>query len=164
VTPRVRREALLLQELPEETLVYDQHSHRAHCLNATAAEVFRLADGSRTLEELAAELGRRLGSSEPELVLAALDELQRADLLEDAPALPRPGSGARSRRAALKRLGLGALVPTVISLLAPTPAEALSTCVVDCTGQPFGTACSPPLVGDCSLDSSGICDGAGNCV
>jgi hypothetical protein len=161
VTPRVRSEALLLQELPDETLVYDQRAHRAHCLNRIAAEVFRLADGSRSVPELAEALGEKVGSREPELVWAALDELGRADLLEQAPA---QAVAPRSRRAALRRLGLGALLPTVISVLAPTPAEALATCVEDCTGQAFGTPCSPTIVGDCAIDASGICDGAGSCL
>jgi hypothetical protein len=159
VTPRVRSQALLLQELPDETLIYDQRSHRAHCLNATAAEVFRLADGSRSVPELSRLLGEKLGCQEPDLVWAALEELGRAELLEESPPPPR---AVASRRAALKRLGLGALLPTVISVLAPTPAEALATCVDDCTGQPFGTPCS--LLSDCAVDASGLCDGIGNCV
>lgn len=153
MTPRVRREGLVLQRVEGETLVYDQHAHKAHCLNATAARVFELADGTRSVPELAQALGERLGCDAPELVWAALAELDRAGLLEEA--LEVEAAVRRSRRAALKRLGLGALLPTVISLLAPTPAEALATCVNDCTGQPDFTTCSP--IGDCSIDSSGTC-------
>ena len=155
MTPRVRQEALLLQELPGEILVYDQRDHRAHCLNSTAAEVFRLADGTRSVAELARALGESVGSDEEELVWAALVELDRAGLLEESPGGAAAG-GARSRRAALERLGLGALLPTVISVLAPTPAEALGTCVLDCTGQPVFTPCA--------LDAFDCDNGIGSCV
>jgi len=158
MTPRVRRDALLVQELEGETLIYDQRAHRAHCLNGTAAEVFRLADGSRSVPEVAAALGERLGCAEPDLVWAALEELGRADLLEQ---LPAAVVGRRTRRAALKRLGLGLLVPTVISVLAPSPAEALATCVDDCTSQPDFTVCSP--VGNCTIATNGTCV-SGVCV
>jgi hypothetical protein len=153
VTPRVRQEALLLQELPDETLIYDQRTHAAHCLNGSAAEVFRLADGSRSVDELAEAMGERLGCADPELVWAALAELDRAGLLEESPKPPR-GPGTRSRRAALERLGLGLLVPTVVSVLAPTPAAALATCVTNCTGQADLTPC----------DNGGGCTGINVCI
>ena len=49
--PQSRRSGLLIRELPDELLVYDQEQHRAHCLNRTAALVFRHADGTRTLAD-----------------------------------------------------------------------------------------------------------------
>jgi len=153
VTPRVRREGLLLQEFPEETLVYDQRAGKAHCLNGTAAAVFRLADGTRSVPELAEALGERLGCDAPELAWAGLSELARAGLLEAAP--EAPAASARSRREALERLGLGALLPTVVSVLAPTPAEALGTCVLDCSGQPDTTPCA--------IDGFDCDNGIGSC-
>src|SRR5690348_5803833 len=58
--PKARQDDLLLEELPAELLVYDQRSHRAHCLNATAAAVFRQADVSRTVAEIARGAGSAL--------------------------------------------------------------------------------------------------------
>ena len=61
--PQSRRSGLLIRELPDELLVYDQEQHRAHCLNRTAALVFRHADGTRTAAELARAAGRRRARS-----------------------------------------------------------------------------------------------------
>jgi hypothetical protein len=43
--PRARAENLTVRVLGDETLVYDQERHKAHCLNATAALVWRHCNG-----------------------------------------------------------------------------------------------------------------------
>jgi hypothetical protein len=130
--PQTRRSGLLLRELADELLVYDQERHQAHCLNRTAALVFRHADGSRTLDELALLLGQGAGR---ELVVQTLAQLDEAGLL-DAPA-------GIDRRDVVRRMGIAAaiLLPAVISIVAPTPAEAAATCVTSCSGQPNNTTC-----------------------
>ncbi len=45
--PRARKEGLLIQELPEEVLVFDLSTAKAHCLNHTAALVWRRCDGKK---------------------------------------------------------------------------------------------------------------------
>ena len=55
--PAVRRSGLVVRELADEPIVYDLDRHQAHCLNRTAAIVFRGADGTRSLDELGALLG-----------------------------------------------------------------------------------------------------------
>ena len=45
--PKARQEGLLVQEVPDEVLVYDTASHKAHCLNRTAAVVWRRATARR---------------------------------------------------------------------------------------------------------------------
>ena len=39
--PAAREARLLVRELAEEVLVYDEEGHRAHCLNRTAALVWK---------------------------------------------------------------------------------------------------------------------------
>lgn len=51
-TPRSRSENIIVQEIGDETLVYDVSSREAHCLNRTAAMVWRACDGTRTKREL----------------------------------------------------------------------------------------------------------------
>jgi hypothetical protein len=121
--PVTRRAGLLIRELPDELLVYDQESHRAHCLNRTAAAVFLHADGTRTTAEIARLLGDE-ASGEP-IVAEALDRLAEAGLVEVG-----PPESALTRRDIVRRVSLGAavLLPTVASILAPTPAEAAATC------------------------------------
>ena len=46
--PRARSDGLVVRHLPGELIVYDLERHAAHCLNETAATIFRHADGRRT--------------------------------------------------------------------------------------------------------------------
>jgi hypothetical protein len=118
---------VVLEELPDELLVYDLKRHRAHCLNRAAAAVFRACDGRRDLAALVAEAQKTLGpDADEELVHAALEELSRARLIEHAPARPV------SRRKVLRAL---ALAPAVLSILAPRAAQAAS-----CGGR--GSSCT----------------------
>jgi hypothetical protein len=138
--PVARRDGLLTRELADELLVYDKDGHRAHCLNRTAAEVFRHADGTRTPADLALLLAPGASPAVGESVVAeALDRLAEAGLLETEAA-----AAGWSRRTAIRRVGLGAavLLPAIASIVAPTPAEAAATCVCDCTGKDNGTPCS----------------------
>ena len=59
--PRVRRAGLIVRELPEEVVVYDRERHQAHCLNPAAALVFQLADGHRSVTQLASLVRETLG-------------------------------------------------------------------------------------------------------
>jgi len=160
--PQTRRSGLLIRELPDELVVYDQEQHRAHCLNRTAALVFRNADGSRSLAELA-----RLPGANAEVVAVALDQLAAAGLLESG-AAEREDAPGMSRREVARRVGLAAavLLPAVVSIVAPTPAEAAATCVTSCAGQPIGTPCTSfganPCTETCTASVGGACsDGGG---
>ena len=142
--PAVRRSGLVVRELPDEVIVYDLDRHQAHCLNRTAAILFRGADGTRSLDELGALLSGDSERAEREsAVRTALDQLAAAHLLDPGPSSPEPAEGP-SRRSVLRRAGLGAalLLPAVASVLAPTPAEAAATCTTDCMGKPDDTLCN----------------------
>ena len=147
--PETRRSGLLVRELPDEVLVYDLEQHRAHCLNRTAALVFKNADGTRTRAELVRALGP--GASE-EIVALALEELQAAGLLLPLPPEPQAAEG-RSRREGARRVGLAAaiLLPAVITMVAPTPAEASASCTNNCQGKPVGTLCSSFGANPCTV-------------
>ena len=144
--PAAREDELIVQEMGEEVLVYDQRQRRAHCLNRTAALVWRELDGRQTAAEVAARLSREVGATvAPEVVELAVEELRRGGLLSG-------GGGGRgggvSRREMMRRVGLGAAVglPVVASVLAPKAAEAAS-CL------PGGSACTTSA--QCC---SGICN------
>jgi len=161
--PVARRSGLVVRELSGEVLVYDTASHRAHCLNRIAGEVFRHADGTRTVDGIAALVGGdEVGE---EVVRAAFADLAAAGLLEET-----AGTASRglTRREVVRRVGIGAAVflPAVVSVLAPTPAEAAVTCVCNCTGQPPDTPCTTEFADPCfeSCDGAGACgDGGPNC-
>ena len=122
--PRARTQGLVVTELPDELLVYDLERHRAHCLNPTAALVFKHCDGRRSVAQIARILRRELDVDAPadeSLVWLSLDRLERARLLEEREAAP----AAPSRRELVRRVALvAASLPVVATILAPTPAEA----------------------------------------
>ncbi len=162
--PQSRRSGLLIRELPGELLVYDREQHRAHCLNRTAALVFRHADGTRTVADLAHVLGpRAAGPAAEEVVKLALAQLADGGLLEGEPLLVEPAAGL-TRRDVARRVGLAAaiLLPAVATIMAPTPAEAAATCVTDCGGQLPGTPCTGVGANPCP-DVCG-CMAPGPCV
>jgi hypothetical protein len=160
MNPARREEGLVITEVMGEVLVYDLERHRAHCLNAAAAVVFRHCDGTRSVAQIAALLAREMGvPADADHVWLALRTLDRAHLLRHA-GLPAPGRPRLTRRELVRRLGVAAALPIVTSVLAPTPAEAAATCVADCTGQAFGTPCSSTAPANCLC----TCDGAGNCI
>ncbi len=161
--PARRTEGLVVTELMGEVLVYDLERHRAHCLNPAAAVVFKHCDGTRSVEELAALLGRELGGpADPDCVWLALDHLGRARLLRQRVSRPKE-AGRLSRRELARRLGIAVLLPAVTSLVAPTSAEAAASCVNDCTGRPFGTPCYSISPINCSTNGC-CCDGLGACT
>jgi hypothetical protein len=139
--PETRRSGLLIRELPDELLVYDQERHRAHCLNRTAALVFRHADGTRSVADLARAFDPAAGPAEEEVVKLALAQLAAGGLLEGESAVEAPAR--LTRRDLARRVGIAAavLLPAVATIVAPTPAEAAATCVTSCAGQPNGTRC-----------------------
>src|SRR5881296_287170 len=90
--PRQRRDGLVVQKLPEETLVYDLERHKAHCLEAVAAAVWEACDGRRTVEQIAARAAKRIGRPVPEeAAWLALRRLGRARLMEAPVAAPVGG-------------------------------------------------------------------------
>jgi hypothetical protein len=158
--PRVRRQGLLIRELPDELLVYDREEHRAHCLNRTAAIVFRHADGTRSLADLARLLDPGAGTAAEEVVVVALGRLAEAGLLESEVGATTPEADL-TRRDLVRRASLATaiLLPTVASVLAPTPAEAAATCVTSCAGQPNGTRCDVCFAGASCATTTDTCAG-----
>ena len=147
--PKSRSEKLIQRQLDGDLLLYDLDSFKAHSLNPSAALVFELCDGKRSVEELARTVAERLGMDDgAPIVHLALDRLHAAKLLEK-------GSFAAttkviSRRELLKALGAAAsLLPVVSSLLAPTALSAASTIAVGtCTGR-MSPNCGTPLPSKC---------------
>jgi Coenzyme PQQ synthesis protein D (PqqD) len=146
--PRRRGIGLVTEELEGETLLYVEETHRAFCLNAAAAQVWRSIDGERDVESIAAS-----ASLEAPLVQRTLREMGEAGLLDAAPADALPEVDLSRRR--MVRAGLVA-IPLILAITVPRAAEAASACTV---GLPGGPACSPST--PCC---SGLCNQqAGTC-
>ncbi len=128
--PLARKEGLVIQELPDEVLVYDLGRDRAHCLNETAAFVWQRCDGRTSAVEIARSLGQKVNAPVDEKVVwFAIDQLGRNHLMASLPVPPQSVAGL-NRREMVRVLGIAAAVavPVVASIVAPAPAEA-ATCV-----------------------------------
>ncbi len=132
--PRAREDELVVEELQDETLVYDLKRHKARCLNRTAALVWRRCDGRTTVAEVAALLENELKiPADESVVWMALDRLGKAHLLREQVTLP--ADRARySRRAVLRTLGrvagISLVLPVIESIVAPR-AEAQASCITE---------------------------------
>ncbi|MEP6719059.1 MAG: PqqD family protein [bacterium] len=135
VTPVARTASLIVKEVDGETLVYDLKTDEAHCLNETAARVWKNCDGRKSVSDISEVLSAESNTSvKDEVVWLALDQLEKFKLLKDAPARPAVLAGM-TRRQMVARLGLAAIaIPSIISLVAPTAsAQGSGLC---CTGAP----------------------------
>jgi Coenzyme PQQ synthesis protein D (PqqD) len=140
--PSSRTDNVVIRELDDETLVYDIERDEAHCLNRTAALVWAQCDGKTTAAQAARALAGKLDASvDSDLVWLAVKQLQRFHLVEAAAKAPRV-----SRRDLVLKYAPAALVllPVIVSITAPTPAQA-ATCGQACStsiGCPPGCRCS----------------------
>ncbi|MBC8031431.1 MAG: PqqD family protein [Pyrinomonadaceae bacterium] len=149
--PTARREGLIVEELPDEVLVYDLNTDKAHCLNKTAALIWKNCDGKKAEGDIAAVLQRELKSPIPnQVVTLGLEELAGFGLLKEVAAGPRREH--LSRRRLIQNLGLTAALalPLIVSISAPAAAQAGSGPPDPCIANPGGLGCS------CNIDSQ--CD------
>jgi len=129
--PLARTDALVIKELEDEVLVYDLQRHKAHCLNPTAASVWKRCDGKFAVTEMAHLLEKELKTPvKDEIVWLALQQLDKFHLLQQRGTVSSGGLGL-SRRDLVRRIGISAaLLPAIISITAPPAAQA-QTCVAD---------------------------------
>src|SRR5579862_8283281 len=81
--PTARAKDLLIEEVGGELLVYDTLKNRAHCLNQSAAAVWKHCDGQRTIAELARHLFPGLAPvSGEQVVNLAIERLRKRNLIE----------------------------------------------------------------------------------
>lgn len=146
--PLARQEGLVIQEMPDEVLVFDTDTNKAHCLNQTAAFVWKSCDGSRSVAQITELFGVESGKPVSEdLIWLAIDQLSENNLLEHQ---IRADFKNQTRREVIKKIGLAAVIalPLVSSLVAPTAALAVA-----CSGR----------VGVCGNCNDGTpCVGNGN--
>jgi hypothetical protein len=128
--PRARKVGLMTRKLRDELLVYDLDRHKASCLNRTAALVWQHCDGRATFATVIRKLRAEMDADVDErAVWLALERLEQARLLDDDIRERVAGHGS-SRREWLRDLGRigvrAALLPAVVTIVAPTVADAQS--------------------------------------
>jgi hypothetical protein len=128
--PHAREHGLVVRDLPDEVLVYDLERNMAHCLNSTAAAVWRHCDGETTPREITARLaGEFADPVDEDVVWLALDDLGKLGLLES----PVVREAVLSRTQLMRRVGVatGAIaLPAAFSLDVPSASAAL--CFQEC--------------------------------
>ena len=170
--PEARREGIIRKEVDGELLIYDLTRDKAHCLNESAAAIWKRCDGHTSTKEIAASLAKEVDARVDERVIwLALADLRRSHLLEEPKHMDRSRGRnnsqktlqkggqwpqamlGMSRREVVKRIGLGAAIalPIVISITVPTAVQAGS-----CRGN--GVTCATSA--QCC---SGMCN-AGTCL
>src|SRR5580704_15877966 len=124
--PKARSEDLLIEEVAGELLIYDVSTDRAHCLNESAAAIWRHCDGNSSVDKLAKHLFPSLAPSDAKsLVGVGLERLRRRRLV--ASSTTRSPAVDLSKRQLLKKVALmaaaaGVVAPLVSSVVAPTSA------------------------------------------
>lgn len=127
LVPHARKEGLVVKQMPDEVLVYDLDRFEAHCLNQTAAVVWKHCDGRTTVTEMARILEKETGTPVgEEVVLFTLYQLGKVHLLNGRIVRPA-GAPAFSRRQVLGKLGAAALLSVPLILSIPVPTAAVSS-------------------------------------
>jgi len=122
--PLTKKDFIVVEESPNEALIYDSVRNKLHVLTPAATTVWKSCDGKTSVSEIAhklkAELNNDLGE---EVTWLALEELEKNGLLETSVNIPQE---TISRRGLLKTAALAISLPLVTTLIAPSPAHAQS--------------------------------------
>lgn len=152
--PIARKSGLVVQDVPDEVLVYDLESNKAHCLNQSAAMIWRSCDGNNSVSEIAKLVEAQAGGKVTEdFVWLAIDQLSENNLLEKEIASTFAG---QSRREVIKKIGLASMVaiPVIASLVAPQSALAAQSCAcnnnANCQSQTGCPAATCNTLGLCA--------------
>ena len=117
MNPLARSSHIFAEKLPDEIIIYDRSGNKVHCLHKTAAAVWESCDGTKTVDDLAPIVEAKVGAPvDRDLVLLALEELEKADLLEAGSGVVS-NAAITSRRKAVGKIALAgtALVATIMA-------------------------------------------------
>lgn len=145
--PLARTNGLVVQEVPNEVLVFDMETNEAHCLNETAAMVWKYCDGKTSVPQIAEILGEGKNSVSDDLIWLAIDQLNEHKLLEKEVETKFAG---QSRREVLRKIGLASMIalPIIASMAAPRSVMAATSCacvtIANCITPCPTTSCQQP--------------------
>lgn len=126
--PVARKNDLVVQETSDEVLLYDLATSKAHCLNGSAAMVWKSCDGNSSVADIARKFELSgMGNVSEDFVWLAIDQLNENNLLESKTTAKY---SVHSRRQAIKTIGLASAValPVIASLIAPQSALGSVSC------------------------------------
>ena len=153
--PLARTSEIVVLEVEKETLVYDLRVNEAHCLNETAAFVWKYCDGRNTVSDLSDLVGKHYKiPAGGDYVMLALDQLGERGLLAERVIDP---TRLTNRREMIKRVAMASAVavPIIASVVAPNSAYAAASCACVNPGACLTQTNCPSQVN---------CNGAGICA
>ena len=124
--PLTKKDFLVVEESPNEALIYDSARNKLHVLTPIATSVWKICDGKSNISAITRKLNAELNHELSEDVTwLALEELEKSGLLETSLNIPQE---TISRRAMVKTAvaAVAISLPLVTTLIAPSPARAES--------------------------------------
>lgn len=152
--PMARQNGLVVQEMPDEVLVYDLDTNKAHCLNQSAAFVWRSCNGTNSVADIVRQFeANGQGKVTEDFVWLAIDQLNENGLIEGDIS---PRFAGQSRRQVLKTIGLASMValPVIASLVAPQKALGTASCQCGISGTCPSTGCPSSI---CNTTNGNVC-------
>ncbi len=122
-----KRKDAIVRQLSDEFLVYDEETNRAHCLNRTAADVWKLCNGEKSVAEIIRTMKQSKSPVDEKVIWMTICRLEKSGLLLTRNLAAREEI-LLSRRAVLRKMGVASALalPLVASILVPTPVDAAS--------------------------------------
>ncbi len=121
--PKARQTGLVVQEVLDEMLVYDQQHFQAHCLNQVAAAIWKQCDGRSTPADIASRLSAAGSPATADVVWHALYQLGDFHLLEEDPATVSSAAPVTRRQLMTTLTQVGLALPLVLGIAAPAAAQ-----------------------------------------
>lgn len=149
---QARVDGLIVTDVGEDLVVYDDDRQAIHTLNPLAATIWRRCDGTTSEEQMAAALG-----VSADTIAAAITLLHNALLITGTAGdrTPSPRPHAVSRRRVMRQAGVaGIALPAIVSITAPRAHAALSDCPDDAIPA---SECEDNEGVTCLVGSSGAC-------
>lgn len=162
--PKTDFTKFVIQELPDELLLYNLETNKVFTLNHTSGLVWQNCDGNKTVTDIAKNLEKNLSQFVPdEVIWLTLEILQKEDLIkrEEESSIKEIKV---NRRNILKKIGATTLValPLISTLIAPKAVNAQSGIILQqCSACLTKThdavlctnTCADVVVGDCHSNS-----------
>lgn len=137
--PVARSDDLLVEQVGDETVVYDLETKQAHCLKPLASFVFARSDGQTAIKELVSLANEQFGTPiSVEQLADTVDELESAGLLQRPPVLVQTGI---SRRDMVRKVAFAGATATVAGTMVTTIGA--PTALAACSNQGAGCSCDP---------------------
>lgn len=132
INPISIRHQIVTQTVGNELFIYELSTNKVWCLNETCSFVWGMCDGTNPVSEITKAISKEFNlRSDESIIWLTLDSLKKAGLLENGEEVMKSVGSFFSRREAIKKVGLTTMValPIISSVIAPTAAQAQSSCI-----------------------------------